>query len=434
MRILTLLLLFFCAVQMTAQASFQRNQSYEEIAAEYEWVDKVFQLMSEDERIGQLMMIRAHSDKGPTHIAEVEKLVKDYYVGGLCFFQGTPEKQAELTNRYQNLAYRVPLMVSMDAEWGLGMRLKKSTISFPRQLMLGAIQDNRLIYDFGAEVARHCNRLGVHLNFAPVADVNNNPLNPVINYRSFGEDIYNVAVKSYKYMQGMQDHNVLACAKHFPGHGDTDIDSHYDLPIIPHDRERLDSLEIMPFRVLVDKGVASVMVAHMNVPAIDAAENRPTTLSPAAINNLLKEELNFEGLVITDGLEMEGVTKHYGAGETEAEALVAGNDILLLPRDVPAAFAAIKKYIADGRLDRSDVYESVKKILHFKYRQNLRSRAPYVSLNNIRAELNRPESIVLKKKLIENALTLVRNDDNIVPFRKIIFKRQLTYLLIREVA
>ena len=417
MRLLTVLILFLCAVQITAQTSFQRNQSYEEIAAEYKWVDEVFELMSEDERIGQLMMIRAHSDKGPAHVAKVERLVKDYNVGGLCFFQGTPEKQAELTNRFQSLAYRIPLLVSMDAEWGLGMRLKKSTISFPRQLMLGAIQDNRLIYDFGAEVARHCNRLGVHLNFAPVADVNNNPLNPVINYRSFGEDIYNVAVKSYKYMQGMQDNDVLACAKHFPGHGDTDIDSHYDLPIILHDRDRLDSLEIMPFRVLIDKGVASVMVAHMNVPAIDPTENRPTTLSPAAINSLLKDELHFEGLVITDGLGMKGVTKHYGPGETEAEALIAGNDILLLPQDVPAAFAGIKKYIEEGKLKRSDVYESVKKILHFKYRQNLRSRAPRISLNNIRAELNRPESIALKKRLIENALTLVRNDDNIVPFK-----------------
>lgn len=419
MRLLNVLILFLCAVQITAQTSFQRNQTYEEITAEYKWVDAVFELMSEDERIGQLMMIRAHSDKGPAHVAKVEKLVKDYNVGGLCFFQGTPEKQAELTNRFQSLAYRVPLLISMDAEWGLGMRLKTSTVSFPRQLMLGAIQDNRLIYDFGAEVARHCNRLGVHLNFAPVADVNNNPLNPVINYRSFGEDIYNVAVKSYKYMQGMQDNNVLACAKHFPGHGDTDIDSHKDLPIIPHDRNRLDSLEIMPFRVLIDKGVASVMVAHMSVPAIDPTENRPTTLSPAAINTLLKDELHFEGLVITDGLGMKGVTKHYASGETEAEALVAGNDILLLPQDVPAAFAGIKKYIAEGKLQRSDVYESVKKILHFKYRQNLRTRAPYVSLNNIRAELNRPEAIVLKKKLIENALTLVRNNDNIVPFRNI---------------
>ncbi len=419
MRLLTVLIIFFCAVQITAQTSFQRNQSYEEIAAEYEWVDAIFELMSEDERIGQLMMVRAHSDKGPAHVAEVEKLVKDYHVGGLCFFQGTPEKQAELTNRYQSMAYRVPLLVSMDAEWGLGMRLKKSTISFPRQLMLGAIQDNRLIYDFGAEVARHCNRLGVHLNFAPVVDVNNNPLNPVINYRSFGEDIYNVAVKSYKYMQGMQDHDVLACAKHFPGHGDTDVDSHKDLPIIPHDRNRLDSVEIMPFRVLIDKGISSVMIAHMNVPAIDATENRPTTLSSATINSLLKDELHFEGLVITDALEMEGVTKHFAAGETEAEALLAGNDILLLPRDVPAAFAAIKKYISEGKLQRSDVYESVKKILHFKYRQNLRSRAPHVSLSNIRADLNRPEAIALKKKLVENALTLVRNDDNIVPFRHI---------------
>lgn len=412
-----LFLLFF--IPVNAQYSFQEQKNTILANAENQWVETIFNAMSEDERIGQLMMIRAHSDKGAEHIAKVTNLIKNYHVGGLCFFQGTPEKQAELTNLYQGLTKRIPLMISMDAEWGLGMRLKKSTISFPRQLMLGAIRDNNLIYDFGAEVAHHCNRLGVHLNFAPVADVNNNPLNPVINYRSFGEDIYNVAVKSYKYVQGMQDNNVLACAKHFPGHGDTDVDSHLDLPIIPHNRQRLDSLEMMPFRVMIDKGVASIMVAHMSVPAIDSTVNRPTTLSNAAVNELLKKELGFKGLVITDGLGMKGVTKHFASGETEAEALKAGNDILLLPQDVPAAFKAIKKYLAEGKLKQADIDESVKKILHFKYRANLRNRAPLISLTNIGADLNRSESIVLKKKLIENALTLVRSEAHLIPFQDI---------------
>ncbi len=256
----------------------------------------------------------------------------------MCFFQGTPEKQAELTNKYQKLTNHVPLLISMDAEWGLGMRFKEDGLSFPRQLMLGAIQDNRLIYDMGKEVARECRRLGVHINFAPVADVNNNPENPVINTRSFGEDRYNVTAKSYMYMRGMQDNNLMACAKHFPGHGDTNIDSHLDLPTINHDMNRLDSVELFPFRVLAQHGIQSMMIAHLEVPSIDDTENLPTTLSKKAVTDLLKKKWVLMGLIITDGLGMKGVTKHYKPGEVEAKALVAGNDILLLPEDVRLLF------------------------------------------------------------------------------------------------
>ncbi|MCB0644587.1 MAG: beta-N-acetylhexosaminidase, partial [Phaeodactylibacter sp.] len=234
------------------------------------WVDSVFRQMTADERIGQLFMIRAHSDRGPEHVAAVKQLVREYHVGGLCVFQGTPEGHAELINGCQALSRQVPLMVAIDAEWGLGMRLRSTTISFPRQLTLGAIQDNRLLYDMGAEVARELRRLGIHVNFAPVVDVNNNAANPVINTRSFGEDRYNVAVKGYMYMKGMQDNGVLACAKHFPGHGDTDVDSHLDLPVISHSRERLDSIELFPFRVLAEQKVGSMMVAHLQVPALDS--------------------------------------------------------------------------------------------------------------------------------------------------------------------
>jgi len=328
--------------------------------AREEWVENTFNSLTQDQRIAQLFMIRAHSNKGPDHIAKVTKLVRDYQVGGLCFFQGTPEKQAELTNKYQQLS-KVPLMISMDAEWGLGMRLKASTISFPHNLTLGAIQDNNLLYDMGQEVARQCRRLGVHVNFAPVVDINNNKANPVINYRSFGEDRYNVAAKSYMYMKGMQDGQLMACAKHFPGHGDTNVDSHYDLPIINHDMARLDSIEMFPFRLLAQHGMQSMMIAHLHVPAIDATTNRPTTLSPRAVNEILKEEIGFDGLIFTDGLGMKGVTKHYRAGEVEAKALIAGNDILLLPQDVPAALKEIKNYLASGELSAAEVDEKVRR-------------------------------------------------------------------------
>ncbi len=400
----------------------------EEILKENAWVDQLFNSMSADERLGQLFMIRAHSDLGPDHIAKVERQIKKYHVGGLCFFQGTPEKQAELTNRYQKLATKIPLMVSMDAEWGLGMRLKKSTISFPRQLMLGAIQDNRLLYDMGKEIAIQGRRLGVHINFAPVVDVNNNPNNPVINTRSFGEDRYNVAVKSYMYMMGMQDGNMMACAKHFPGHGDTDVDSHLDLPVIAHDNQRLDSIELFPFKVLAEHGIQSMMVAHLHVPAIDSVANLPTTLSGKAVNDLLKNQLGFEGLIFTDGLGMKGVNKHYKKGEVEAKALQAGNDILLLPQDLEASVKAIKQFLAEGKLSQQKLDASVKKVLRAKYRLGL-TEEQRVEPSNLKAELNNTKAIELKKNLIRNALTLVRNGENILPFKDVSDKKIATLAL-----
>jgi len=411
-----LILLFFSAGFKQKAPNF--SPSLKELEKENHWVDSIFNRMSEDERLGQLMWIRAHSNLGPDHVAKVEKLIKEFQVGGLTFFQGTPEVQAELTNRYQKLSKRVPLIISMDAEWGLGMRLKESAISFPRQLMLGAIQDNRLIYEMGREVARQCRRIGVRFNFAPVADVNNNPNNPVINTRSFGEDRYNVAAKSYQYMMGLQDEGVLACAKHFPGHGDTDVDSHLDLPVILHSMERLDSIELFPFKVLIEQGVGSIMVAHLDVPAIDSTPNFPTTLSRKAVTDLLKNKLGFEGLVVTDALEMKGVAKYYKSGEVEAKALLAGNDALLLPKDLGDAFKAIKEYLRSGKLDSVQVAESVKKNLRTKYRLGLTHFEP-IKLEHIPKDLNNNKAKALKRELIENALTLVRNKDDFLPLQRI---------------
>ncbi len=379
------------------------------------WVDSVFQKLTPDERLGQLFMIRAHSDKGEDHIAKVEQLLKTYHVGGLCFFQGTPDKQVALINRYQKLAPKVPLIVSIDGEWGLGMRMKATTISFPRQLTLGAIQDDQLIYDMGKEIARQMRAVGVHVNFAPVVDVNNNANNPVIGNRSFGEDPGNVARKGVMYMRGMQEHQVMACAKHFPGHGDTDVDSHFDLPVINHTRARLDSIELYPFRELISQGVGSVMVAHLHVPAFDDRENRPTTLSEPTIAKLLKEEMGYKGLVLTDALEMKGVAKHFESGEVEAEALVAGVDMLLLPGDVGTAIQTIKAYVKDGKLEQEYLDSRVKKILRAKYRLGLTSFTP-LATEGLAKKLNSSEAKALKQKLYENALTLVRNKGDLLPF------------------
>lgn len=394
------------------------STSFTNSTTEAEWVNLTFKHLTDDQKIGQLIMLRAHSDKDEAYWTMVENQIRQFQPGGICFFQGTPEKQAELTNRYQ-LAANLPLLVAMDAEWGLGMRLKESTISFPKQLMLGAIQDNQLIYEMGREIARECRRLGVNVNFAPDADINNNPANPVINDRSFGEDRLNVAAKSFQFMAGLQDGGVLACAKHFPGHGDTDVDSHFDLPVISHDGRRLDSLELMPFRVLVQHGIGSVMVAHLSVPAIDTTRNLPTTLSERAVYRLLRKSMGFDGLIFTDGMEMKGVTKFYGPGEANVKALAAGNDMVLLPENVEEAVAAIKKALETGALDWQKIDDSVKRILATKFRLGLQKGVEMVNSDGIRRDLNSPEAVLLKRKLMANSLTLVRDLAAQIPIQSI---------------
>lgn len=382
------------------------------------WVDSVFNSMTDDERLGQLFMIRANRGANDGELKKkAEDLIQDYHVGGICFFKGHPTETASLINHFQSIS-KLPMMVSIDGEWGLSMRLD-STVVYPHNLALGAIQQNGLIYKTGQQIAEECRRIGIHVNFAPVTDVNNNPNNPVINDRSFGENKYNVSAKSFMFMLGMQDSRVMACAKHFPGHGDTDVDSHKDLPIILHTRERLDSLELYPFKILINQGVQSIMVAHLEIPALDKAPNRPTTLSKNVVTTLLQDSLKFKGLIFTDGLEMKGVTKYFEPGEVEAEAILAGNDILLLPESTPAAFKTIKAYIADGRLSWERIYESTRKILLAKYKLNLNKYQPK-PLENLYEDLNKPRARVLKRALVENSLTLVRNQDDIVPIRDLL--------------
>ncbi|MCC6570683.1 MAG: glycosyl hydrolase, partial [Chitinophagales bacterium] len=297
--VLLLLLLTFSA--SAAQPPYLKDTS----AA---WVDSVLNSLTLEEKIGQLFMVAAYSNKDETHYQSVEKYIRDYKVGGLIFFQGTAVKQAELTNRYQAAA-KTPLWIGFDGEWGLGMRLD-NTISYPRQLTLGAIDNTQLIYDMGKEFARQMKRIGIHINFAPDIDVNNNPNNPVINDRSFGDNKFGVTRRALTYMMGMQENGILASGKHFPGHGDTDVDSHKDMPVLKHSKERLESVELYPFRQLIRYGVGSVMVAHMNVQALDNTPNLPSTLSPKVVQQKLKDEMGFQGLVFTDAMNMKGVTKY----------------------------------------------------------------------------------------------------------------------------
>jgi len=381
------------------------------------WVEEQFGKMSFNQKLGQLFTIRAHSDRGPDHIAHVKSEIEKYHIGGLCFFQGDVKTEAKLTNDYQALA-DIPLLVSMDAEWGVGMRLKSSAMSFPRQLMLGAIQNDNLLHQMGLEVADHCKRLGIHVNFAPVVDINNNAANPVINTRSFGEDKMNVTAKSFMYMKGMQDGGIMACAKHFPGHGDTDVDSHYDLPVISHDRNRLEEIELHPFRALSQEGIGSMMVAHLQVPVLDNEPNTPTTLSRNTVHNLLKEDIGFEGIIFTDGLEMKGVTKHHGDGEVEAKAIAAGNDMLLLPESTPAAINRIKEYLSQGKIDSTQIFNSCKKILRAKYDLGLNNYRP-IKIDGIEKSMNSQESMALRHKLIQHSLTLVNNSNGAIPIKNV---------------
>ena len=377
------------------------------------WVDSVLNTLSEDERIAQLIVVAAFSDSDDAHKNEILKLIREQKVGGLIFFQGGPVRETKLINEYQSVS-KVPLLMAIDAEWGLGMRLD-STISFPYQMTLGAIQDDSLIYKMGVAVARQMKRAGLHINFAPVVDVNNNPSNPVINFRSFGEERDNVARKAIAYMKGMQDNGILTTAKHFPGHGDTGTDSHYALPLIVHGRERLDSLELYPFRQIVNAGIAGVMVAHLNVPALDSS-NVPSTLSRKIVTDLLRNELGFTGLIVTDAMNMKGVSTANAPGIVDRDAILAGNDMLEFTEDVSRTIVEIRNAIKEKKISQRDIDDRCRKLLAIKYWVGLHDRQD-IEVRNIVNDLNTPVDQLLNRNLLQAAITVLRNEGNLMPLR-----------------
>ena len=379
-----------------------------------QWVDSVFAQMTIDEKIGQLFMIPAYSNRSKEHAVYVKEMIKTYNVGGIIFFQGGPVRQANMTNDLQEHS-KTPLMIAGDYEWGLSMRLD-STIRYPRQMLMGAIQDEKLIYQFGSETGRQYKRMGIHINFAPVIDVNNNPKNPVINSRSFGENRKNVTEKGLMYMMGLQDQHILATGKHFPGHGDTDTDSHKDLPIILHSKKRLDSLETYPFRKLTEYGLGGIMIAHLNIPALDSSENSVSSLSKNIIKGYLQTEIGFKGLIFTDALGMHGVTKHNKPGETELKAFKAGVDILLMPESLPQAFKTIKNAVQSGEITEVELNERVKKILKAKKWFGLDDYKP-IDTKNLIKDLNTPEAKLLNRQLTESAVTIASDNFGIIPFK-----------------
>ncbi len=378
------------------------------------WVDSVFNNLTEKQKIGQLFMVAAYSNLNETHYSQLEKLIKKNNIGGLIFMQGGPGRQVNLINRYQAVA-KAPLLIGMDLENGLGMRLD-STISFAKQMTLGAIQDNQYIYNLGAEIARQCKQIGVHVNFAPVLDINNNANNPVIGMRSFGEEKALVAEKSAALMQGMQEYGIIAVGKHFPGHGDTSSDSHFSLPVIKHTKSRLRNIELYPFRKLIRKGLKGVMSAHLQIPAYDSTKNMPSSLSPKVVTGILKRSLKFKGLIFTDALNMKAVTRYFKAGEINVKAVKAGNDILLFSENVSASIEMISDAVASGEISRKELYKSVKKILMAKYWAGLGQFKP-INPRYVLDRVNTPTAKLLNQKIYEQAITVVKNDENVIPIK-----------------
>ena len=385
----------------------QKENYIQSLNHQNRWVDSVFKKMNRKKKVAQLFFIRAHTDRGQAYEDSVAKIIKGEQVGGLVFFQGGPVRQADLLNRYQKLV-KIPLLIAMDGEWGLGMRLD-STISYPYQMTLGAIQDNILLYKMGQQVAYDFKRLGMQMNFGPDMDVNNNPDNPVINYRSFGDNKYNVAAKGIAYLKGMQDAGLLTTAKHFPGHGDTNVDSHLDLPLLPFSRQRLDSLEEYPFREAIKAGISGVMIAHMDIPALDNTKNLPSTLSRPIVTGILKDSLGFKGLVVSDAMEMKAVTKYFPNGEADVKAFLAGNDIIELSANSALAIRKVKKAIRKKLITAEEFDAKIKKVLAAKYWAGL-NHYQQIPTAHLIEDLNRPAEKELVQQLSDAAVTVIKGD------------------------
>ena len=406
-----LLLLILIAIQRTAMAQTQPAETDKN-----HWVDSVFQSLSAEQRIAQAIWINSAADKNISSQLKVAELIKKYNLGGVIFFTGNPEKQVELTNFYQASA-QTPLFVAMDAEWGAGMRLH-NVMPFPYNMMMGASHNPKLIKQATTEMAKQMKRLGVQVSLGPVVDINTQPLNPIIGMRSFGESPKQVTACGIAYMQGLQENNILAIAKHFPGHGDTQSDSHHTLPLVPYSRERLDSVELYPFKELTQNGVAGVMSAHLNVPQLDSTKGIPSSLSAKILNGILRDEWNYHGLVITDAMNMTGAKSFGAPGEIEVLALKAGNDVVEFPEDVEQTIAGIKKAIESGLLTQDEIDFKCRKVLAAKYEAGLNKLAP-VSRVNLMDDLNTPQAELVKRKLIEASLTLLENQNDLIPLKRL---------------
>lgn len=380
------------------------------------WVDSIYGQMTLKEKVGQLFMIDVFPEQGEKKIKRAEELIREYHVGGVIFFRGNPHQQAVLTNKYQ-AASKVPLLVGMDAEWGLAMRLD-STFAYPWNMTLGAVKNEKLIEQAGYQIGRHARRLGVHINFAPDIDINTNPENPIIGNRSFGEDKHNVAEKGAAFARGMRNAGILACGKHFPGHGDTETDSHKTLPTITFSKSRINNVELYPYNRLISENLESVMVAHLNVPALENREHYPSSISKNIITGLLKEELGFNGLIFTDALNMKGASDFTSPGDIDLAAFMAGNDMLVMSLDVPRASQKLIEAYNEGQITEERLEYSVKKILKAKFKVGLAKYTP-IDTTDLYRDLNTKRDNLLEEEIYANAITVARNQDSLVPFTRL---------------
>ena len=422
------LLLFFISFQISfSQEDTSNPLLSDDVAAQKIWVDSIYNNMSLKERVGQLFMVQAFSNKGIKHENEIAGLIKNYNIGGVIYSKGGPSRQATLNNNLQ-YASKIPLLIGMDAEWGLSMRLD-STYAFPWNMTLGAVSNNKLVEQTGYQIGEHCRRVGVHFNFAPVVDINTNPKNPIIGNRSFGEDRDNVTEKAAAFMKGMQAAGVLANAKHFPGHGDTEDDSHKTLPTVAFTKQRIDSVELYPYRKLIKEGLSSVMVAHLNIPDLDIRNGLPTSLSKYVVTDMLKGKLGFKGLIFTDALTMKGaadfvqkgvdgnaLNKMDTGGVIDLMAFKAGNDVMLMSENVPKGIEKISNALENGEITEERLAHSVKKILMAKYKVGLHNYSP-LGLYNIHQDVNRLKDDVLYGNIMENAITVLKNKGELLPLR-----------------
>ena len=420
----TFFILFFVGIFLNLSAQSLDPLRTKDAVAQNIWVDSIMKSMTLDQKIGQLFMVQAYSNLDKKHEDFITEMVTKYHVGNLIFMQGTPEKQALLNNKYQ-AASKLPLLIGFDGEWGLDMRLK-NTYRFPWNMALGAIRNDSLIEKLGKHIGKHCKRLGIHINFAPVVDINTNPENPIIGNRSFGESKENVTQKAVAFTKGMQNQGVLANAKHFPGHGDTASDSHETLPLVNFDIQRLYSTELYPYKKVFDAGIASVMTAHLSIPSLEPDAALPSSLSKNVVTNLLQQKLGFLGLVITDGLNMKGATNYATSAEINLAAILAGNDLLLIPQEVPATINLIKKAIELKTLTEERIAISVRKILKAKYWAGLHNYKP-LEIENIQQQLNTTEDILLHRELVKNSLTVIKDIKADIPIRNL-EKRKIAYV------
>lgn len=417
--VVSLNLFLFISFQSLAQMPVNPLLAKDPIAQQ-KWVDSVYTSLDTRQRVGQLFMARAVSNNNKSNEAQVARLINNHEIGGVIYSTGGPVKQAKLNNTYQAIS-NVPLLIGMDAEWGLSMRLD-STYAFPYNMTLGAVTDNKIVEQVGRQIGEHSKRIGVHFNFAPAVDINTNPKNPIIGNRSFGEDRDNVTGKGLAFMKGMQDAGVLANAKHFPGHGDTDTDSHKTLPTINHTMRRIDSIELYPYKKLIQEGLSSVMVAHLNVPSLEPKDGTPSSLSKHIITDVLKKRLQFEGLIFTDALEMKGVSTFSKPGDIDLAAFLAGNDVLLISENIPVAIDKIVAAYEAKQISEERLAHSVKKILMAKYKVGLNNYSP-ISTRNLVQDLNRLKDDLLYEEVMENAITVVRNQKEILPLRHLETKK-----------